>query len=404
MMRSWRILLATLALSLAACGSSNSSSPPSEGGTGSTIAQPAVINLYPHESSGGTDPLISVMVSSVGNVSVSMPLGFDTGSAGVTLYAQSIFPASMVSDTGFVFPAGETSLTYNGITVTNVQGTRIYGNESDLIETGNLGFATVTFGDSAGQITTQVMPVFFFYSLNYTAATIGSGYFPPMWQGWFGVAPTRQEIVVAGSVAPAGGFGACTPQTTTTCLMVSPLKYIDYGNQVNAGFSLSPSPTLPICDISTSGNCAPQPLLTVGLNSQTESGFSTTPMTCPPEGYTGPAEIAGYPVCDKGIDNTTVTASGASTGSYMNSAIFDTGTPDMHFSTPTGSSFPAFVLPGTTVTITTPSGFDFSYTAGSGTTYTDVDAGGGGNTIIGVEYFMTHSFMIDFTATIEGWK
>jgi hypothetical protein len=109
-------------------------------------------------------------------------------------------------------------------------------------------------------------------------------------------------------------------------------------------------------------------------------------------------------VCDKGINNTTVTASGESTGSYMNSSIFDTGTPDMQFSTPTGSSFPAFVLPGTTVTITTPSGFDFSYTAGSGTTYTDVDAGGGGNTIIGVEYFMTHSFMIDFTAKIEGWK
>jgi hypothetical protein len=404
MMCAWRVFSTTLALCLAACGSSNSSSPPSEVVTSSTINQPTVINLYPHESAGGTDPLITVMVSSVGNVPVSMPLGFDTGSSGVTLYAQSIFPASMVNDSGFVFPAGETSLSYNGITVTNVQGTRTYGNESTLVETGNLGFATVTFGDSAGQITTQVMPVFFFYSLSYTSADIGSGYFPPMWQGWFGVAGTRQPINVAGSVAPAGGFGGCTQQTTTTCLMVSPLKFIDYGNQVNAGFSLSPSPTLPICDISTSGSCAPQPLLTVGLNSQTESGFNTTPMTCPPEGYTGPADIAGYPVCDKGIDNTTVTASGASTGSYMNSAIFDTGTPDMHFSTPTGSSFPAIVLPGTTITITTPSGFDFSYTAGTGTTNTVVAPGGGGNTIIGVEYFMAHSFMIDFTSSIEGWK
>jgi hypothetical protein len=264
-MCAWRVFSATLALCLAACGSSNSSSPPSEVGTGSTINQPTVINLYPHESAGGTDPLITVMVTSVGNVPVSMSLGFDTGSSGVTLYAQSIFPASMVNDSGFVFPAGETSMSYNGITVTNVQGTRTYGNESTLVETGNLGFATVTFGDSAGQITTQVMPVFFFYSLSYTSADIGSGYFPPMWQGWFGVAGTRQPINVAGSVAPAGGFGGCTQQTTTTCLMVSPLKFIDYGNQVNAGFSLSPSPTFPICDISTSGSCAPQPLLTISI-------------------------------------------------------------------------------------------------------------------------------------------
>jgi hypothetical protein len=146
------------------------------------------------------------MVTSVGNVPVSMSLGFDTGSAGVTLYAQSIFPASMVSESGFVFPTGETSITYNGITVTNVQGTRDYGNNNALVEYGNLGFATVTFGDSDGQVMTQVMPVFFFYATNYTAGTIGSGYVPPAWQGWFGVSSTNQPIIVAGAAAPAAGF------------------------------------------------------------------------------------------------------------------------------------------------------------------------------------------------------
>lgn len=64
------------------------------------------------------------MVTQVGTVPVNMPLGFDTGSAGVTLYAQSIFAASMVTTSGFIFPAGQTSMTYNGITVTNLQGTR----------------------------------------------------------------------------------------------------------------------------------------------------------------------------------------------------------------------------------------------------------------------------------------
>jgi hypothetical protein len=107
------------------------------------------------------------MVTSVGSVPVRMPLGFDSGSAGVTLYAQSIFPASMVADSGFVFPAGQTSITYNGITVTNVQGTRSYGTLNQTVEHGNLGFATLTFGDAAGQVTTQTMPVFLFYSVDY---------------------------------------------------------------------------------------------------------------------------------------------------------------------------------------------------------------------------------------------
>ena len=67
------------------------------------------------------------MVTSVGTVPVSMPLAFDTGSAGVTLYAENIFPASMVTTSGFIFPAGQKSVTYKGIMVTNLQGTRSYG-------------------------------------------------------------------------------------------------------------------------------------------------------------------------------------------------------------------------------------------------------------------------------------
>ncbi len=395
----------SLALSvfcLAGCGGSDGSgvvSPPASTQP-TTVESPTSINLYPHESST-EDPLFTLMVTSVGSVPVRMPLGFDSGSAGVTLFAQSIFPASMVSAAGFAFPSGETTITYNGITVTNLQGTRSYGTLNQTVEHGNLGFATLTFGDSAATLTTLTMPVFLFYSIDYVT---GNGYQTPTWQGWFGVASTNGTIVVPGSNEPTAGYGACTEQSTTTCYVVSGLKYVDYGTQVNAGFMLNPTPNFPTCDITTSGSCVPQSVLTVGVNAALENGFSMSPLTCPPNGYVGPSGIAGYPVCQKTIDDVIITATGASIGSYTSGAIFDTGTSYMYLSTPPTSSFPSFVEPGATISITTPSTFNFAYDAGSGTADTVVAAGADGNSIIGLQYFKTNYYLLDFTSSLVGWK
>jgi hypothetical protein len=396
---------AVLLAGLTACGGSSSSptttpSPPASGDHTTTIDMPTAVNLYPHQSST-EQPIVTVLVTSVGTVGVRMPLGFDTGSAGVTLYAPSIFPSSLVTASGFVFPAGKTSLTYNGITVTNVQATRSYGTLNQTVEHGNLGFAPLTFEDSPGSITTETMPVFLFYSVDYET---GQGYEPPVWQGWFGVATTDGEIEVSGSVPPSGGYEACTPQSMETCYVVSALKYVDYGAQVTAGFMLSPTPDFPTCDITTPGDCPSRGMLTVGLNSSIEARFSTSPLTCPPNGYVGPAEIAGYPVCQKTIDNVSISASGQSVGMYTSGAIFDTGTAYVYLSTPSGSSFPSTVEPGSTVSLTTPSGFTYSYTAGQGTANTVVAPDADGNSIIGVQYFTTNAFLLDFTSSLVGWK
>jgi hypothetical protein len=182
------------------------------------------------------------------------------------------------------------------------------------------------------------------------------------------------------------------------------MKYPDYGNQVNAGFMLSPTPNFPTCDITTPGNCPPQGVLTVGLNAAIESGFSTNPLSCPPNGYVGPADIGGYPVCQKTINNVTISTSGTATGTYTSGAFFDTGTPYIYLSTPATSTFPVSVNPGSTVSVTTPSGFSYSYTAGSGTATTVVAAGADGNSIIGVQYFTTNYFLLDFTSSLVGWK
>ena len=245
------------------------------------------------------------------------------------------------------------------------------------------------------------MPIFLFYSIT---DTTGFGFSPgSYWQGWFGVSSTNGGITVANSTEPAGGYSGCATDSTASCFFVSAMKYIDYGNQVNAGFLVSPAP-IQTCDSATAGSCQPQPMLTVGLDANVESGFSTTPLVCPPNGYVGPASIAGYPVCQQNV-RVTVTASGLATGVFRGYATFDTGTAYFNFSTPAASSFPSSVAPGSTVTITTLSGFDYAYAVDSNaTTSTNVDSGGDGNSVIGIQYFTTNSLLLDFTAGIVGWK
>jgi hypothetical protein len=201
--RIWQCTLAgCAALVIAGCGGSGGSdgsaaSSPSP----STVASPAVINLYPvaATSSGSSGATLYVLVNAVGEHTGTFPLVFDTGSAGITLNALSIFPSSMVTSSGFVFPSGETSITYQGITVTNQQGTHSYGGSSSstgTTYTGNLGYATVTFGDGQGTLTTQVMPVFLYYGV--TAAS-GEAVSEAPQQGIFGVRSVESSpIAIAG--------------------------------------------------------------------------------------------------------------------------------------------------------------------------------------------------------------
>jgi len=390
-----------LAAILGGCGGSSKSAPAVKPING-PIEQPVVINLYPSQSATTVARLI-VMATSVGTVPVSMPLIFDTGSAGLTLYARSIFPASMVTTSGFIFPTGQTSMSYGGITVTNQQGTRTYGSTNLRAQNGNIGYAQMTFGDGDGQLTTTVMPVFLYFSI--TDVTTGQALeVSSFQQGIFGVAGTSGSIALPGSVEPPGGNPACAPDTGTSCYVVSALKYLQYGDSVSPGFMLSPAP-IQSCDITSAGSCAPAPMLTIGLSAAMKAGFSTISLPCPPNGYTGPASIAGYPVCQKIVDNTTVMVSGETVGTITGGAVFDTGTANMQIATPTGSTFPSTVPIGSSVSVATPSGFTYGYVStNSDPLATIVNADFSGSTIIGIGYFTTNYFFIDFGSGSEGWK
>jgi hypothetical protein len=361
------------------------------------IQHPTTMNLYP--STDGNR--LYVLVTSVGSQSVNMPLAFDTGSAGITLYAPAIFPPDMINSDGLVFPSGEDVMTFNGIIVINKKATRSYGGTKGTVETGYIGFAPVTFGDAQGALTTELMPVFLYYEVTNNQ--------PPhapvteLQQGFFGVNSAADSITMLSPTLGAVPNMPCSIDSAADCYVVSVFKYLQYDPRVNAGFTLSPA-TLQACNIFDAGNCAPAPILTVGLIQQLESEFDQVTLTCPQGNqYLGPAIIQGYSVCNAQIPFTTVTVSGdkVTTTTLTEDALFDSGNPavDIYQS---GGGLPSTLPMGTSVKVETPSGFTYAYTAQpSGTEKTTV--GTSHSTGIGVHYFTEHSFFIDFAQNIEGW-
>ena len=102
----------------------NGHASPSPTSLPSALARPTTLNLYP--SANGNR--LFVMLTGIGSQTITLPLIFDTGSAGLTLNALSgIFPEGMVGSSGFIFPAGQSTMAHDGITVTNQTVTRAYG-------------------------------------------------------------------------------------------------------------------------------------------------------------------------------------------------------------------------------------------------------------------------------------
>lgn len=366
-----------------------------------TIQQPSTIDLYPSNSGNR----LFVFVTGVGAQSVTMPLVFDTGSAGITLYAPDIgFPPTMLTTTGFVFPSGQDTLTYNGITVTNQVGTKSYGGRDGTVEVGNIGYAQVTFGDNFGQLTTATMPVFLYYSITQggTALTVTEQQQQGFYGGLFGV-NTEADPITVGSVEPGASDSVCTLGRNGPCYTVSVLKYFQYGSGLDAGFLTAPAP-LQECNITAPGICQPIPALTVGLTAWMQSSFSEVTLSCPTSGYLGPQTIAGYLVCQKAIPGAIVALKGVADGTLTGNVLFDSGTPDMQLY-PSNGTFPTNVQQGTSVLVTMPSRFVYTYVADeSQTTETTVSVNANNEqTHIGVAYFTTNSFLIDYSTNTEGW-
>jgi hypothetical protein len=356
-------------------------------------------DVFPVDQSTENAARIFVYVSMVGSDTVRLPLALDTGSAGLTLNALAVFPSSVVSASGFQFASGQTSLSYNDVTVTDQQGSRAYGGPNGHTQIGNIGYAQVTFGDSNGALTTETMPVLFYYKVvstadNQTVTENGQ-------DGWFGIndAPNLVSVSGAGDSLPA-----CTPGVAGSCWVVSVLKYLKYAAGVDGGFILDPV-TLETCDPATAGSCSPQPVLTIGVTPALEEGFSRSQLPCPPSTYTGPAAIAGFAVCQERVPNTTITTAAAPGGTYVTTAIFDTGTPYSALNLLSGSAFPSAIPPGDSIQVTTPSGFTYTQISSTDVEAIVVNPAASANAaVIGLGYFTTNSLLVDFSTGTQGWK
>jgi hypothetical protein len=402
----WLLICVSSLCSLTGCGSSGSSSAAAESAapvSAREMAQPTAVNLYPSDSPD-TGPQLFAMITAVGSLPANLPVILDTGSAGVTLNALKLFPGTLVGPSGFVFPLGESSIVYHGITITNQIATRSYGGANGTTQTGNVGFATLTIGDQPGTVTTLQMPVLLYYQTVETAT--GTVIDPSFFNGGIlGINSSANANVVAGVAAPASGTPVCTTDSTGTCELISPFKFLIYATGLHAGFMLTPSP-LQRCDISVAGQCQPIPMLTLGLTETMKAGFSTTSLVCPPPApYNGPDNINGYPVCSPNIPSSVVTVSGAAAGSMIATLGFDTGTPGDTIRVAAGSTFPRSIPEGTDILWQTPSGFAYAYTANAGiysTNITTVAMKLSGT--IGIGFFTTNSLFTDFTSSTMGWK
>lgn len=399
-----RPALAALLLCLAACNDYSGPyryPPPNQPSfPNGTIQQPTTINLYPSRDGNR----LYVMVTAVGSQTVSMPLAFDTGSAGITLYAPAMsLPPTIFNSNGFIFAEGQNTIVYNGITITNQVATRTYGGSGGKTETGNIGFAQVTFGDSQGALTTDTITVFLYYLVTENAAP--HAVTSEEQQGWFGVNTEANLITV---INPRDGATAnlpCSTDTATSCYVVSVLKHLQYAPWLNGGFALTPHALQPSCNIFEAASCLPAPMLTVGLTNNIESNFSTVSLTCPQPDYSGPTVIDGYFVCADLIPFSTITLAvpGVATPVTLNqSVLFDSGNPaiDIDYS---GSNLLSPLPRNTAVSISTPSGFTYSYIAGASGDVTETFINTGINTGFGINFFTEHSFFIDFATNTEGW-
>ncbi|MCR8560913.1 hypothetical protein KXD93_24865 [Mucilaginibacter sp. BJC16-A38] len=340
--------------------------------TNNTVTTPAVpiatLGLYEVQSSIYRRVYIGVAVGTSKTVFYSV---FDTGSSAMTLQADSTFiPKSMFNDNGFIIP--NDSLNVNGITITKQTATLAYGdNTSGTKEFGNLAYAKVTIGDENGSVTTKRIPFFLYYK---AIDTQTGKALDPHENDVFGVGPYNkfQNLSIA-----------------------SPLSYFDLPANVTQGFKLSK-----FVQTSYSGNGTyVRDLLTIGLvpdDLSSKSGFVMHPLTLTTSGYSPnlPASITYGGKTIQGL------------------LLFDTGTPAFsNIEDPTAAANTTTLPNNSVVTITTNSGFSYTYTVvntqAASHNLTQIEKPsftGDTRTIFSIDFFNDNQFLLDYTNHKIGLK
>ncbi len=386
-MKLYHLLLLSL-VTFTGCKKSLNLPPVSQGGTDSvkaTLEIPQKINIYPAITNNGNGPgRIYLFTKDVGNVSVRIPMIFDTGSAGVVLNALSIFPDTLVDQNGFKFKPGQETIIYNGITVKKIVAEKVYGASTNTVtrKIGNLGYAKMSVGDASGSVQALTMPILFYFQtqVNGIISQTATG-------SVFGVNANYNNVVGA-------------QDSSFKISLVSPLKYLIFKG-ITAGYTIDPV-ELHGCEIIASGNCQPQQALTIGITQRYASSYQMTNLAISNQQAQSdlPTDFPAYPKYP--LYNAYI--SGASVGnSYrkrLANILLDTGTPGVNLNVSSDSiqaeKFPLIIL-------TLPSGGTYTYNYKTSNFPTAFNRNNT-SSVYGVYFFTAFGFLEDYRNGLRGVK
>jgi hypothetical protein len=324
----------------------------------------AKLGLY--EQLSGSNRRLYVAISRVGTQSINQGLVFDTGSTGMTIDANGILPASMITASGFQITGD--SVTVNGITVTNQHAIISYGGVDGTIEEyGNLAYAPVTVGDVQGNITTPRIPIFLYYKV------------------------VNKNTGAQLPVHSADVFGVGPGSSHANRLIGSPLSYFKLPGNYTSGFRLA---RLTAAGFGSSLTYVAS-LLYIGLNDAdlNASNFIMHPLS-----------LAGAEGYSPNI-RSTINYNGQS---IPGTILFDTGTPVTTIISDSDVPFNSQTLPAnTSVTITTNNGFSYQYTTAANFNLTQVQNPSYSNdirTIFSINFFMSNEYLLDYANHRIGLK
>ena len=329
----------------------------------STPVPIATLGLYEYQSTIYRRVLIPI--SQVGTVKQTYFSIFDTGSSAMTIDADGLIPASLITSSGITITGD--SLLVNGITVTKQTSTLIYGDAtSGTKEYGNLSYAIITIGDLNGSVTTKRIPFFLYYK----------------------AIDTQSGNKLEAHSNDVFGVG---PNTSFNSLAIaSPLSYFDTKTNVTQGFRLSKFNKL---SYSSTGTYVAD-LLTIGLvpDDLSSNGFIMHSLTHTSAGYS-PNIPATISFNGKSIQGT---------------LLFDTGTPAFaNIEDPNAAVNQTTLAANSSVTITTTSGFTYQYTTTSDYNLTQVENPSftrDPRTIFSIDFFADNEFLLDYTNHRIGLK
>jgi hypothetical protein len=270
----------------------------------------------------------------------------------------------MITTTGFNFTGDSTVV--DGITITNQTSTVEYGDDANSSAKvyGNLAYASVTIGETDGNIVVKRLPFFLYYkSVDNKGNALGTHEFDV-----FGV---------------NGEYDITFPNSA---YITSPFSYFDPGNGLTKGFKLAA-----LGNNFTDANEIPitPGVITLGLTAadlSSSSGFTMSQLSF----FNG----AGYVPVIPG----TINYNGTPVSAQI---LFDTGTDPYNYLEDTKAAKTVTLLPASTaIKVATTDGFNYSFTTSASENLTYVEnpsASGVDISILSLEFFINNEYMLDFT-------